>query len=47
MYDDATRLQTAFICGIGVVSAAVLVEAIQMARYIYIAGDDAPRVIKK
>jgi hypothetical protein len=46
MYEDANRLQTAFMCGIGVVSAAVLVEAIQMARYIYTAGDDAPPVVK-
>jgi hypothetical protein len=47
MREDANRLQTASMYGIGVVSAAVLLEAIQMARYIYTAGDDAPPVVKK
>ncbi|GHV91977.1 hypothetical protein AGMMS50268_24800 [Spirochaetia bacterium] len=46
MYNDARRLQVASMCGIGLVSVAVLVEIIQMARYIHVADDDSPPLVK-
>jgi hypothetical protein len=42
MYKKADQAQTFNYVGIGLVSAAVLVEIIQMARYITIAGKDSP-----
>jgi hypothetical protein len=42
MYDKAKRGQTLNFVGIGLVSAAVVVEIVQMARYIIISGKDAP-----
>jgi hypothetical protein len=47
MYDDAKRYGTAFYVSLGVVGAAVIVEAVQMARYIHTAGEDAVPVVKK
>ncbi|MDR3174712.1 MAG: hypothetical protein LBU19_10710 [Treponema sp.] len=46
MYDKAKRAQTLNYVGIGLVSAAVLVEFIQMARYMIIAGKDAPAYVE-
>jgi hypothetical protein len=46
MYKKASRAQTLNFVGIGLVSAAVLVEIIQMARYITIAGKDAPPYVE-
>jgi hypothetical protein len=42
MYDTAINYQKLNYAGIGLVSAAVLLEIIQMGRYIYTAGKDAP-----
>jgi hypothetical protein len=42
MYESALLYQKLNYVGIGLVSAAVLFEAIQIGRYIYIAGKDAP-----
>jgi hypothetical protein len=46
MYDSALRANYLAIGSIGLVSLAVLVEFIQMGRYIHIAGEDAPARIK-
>jgi hypothetical protein len=46
MYEKAKRAQTLNFVGIGLVSAAVLVEIVQMARYITIAGKDAPAYVE-
>jgi hypothetical protein len=46
MYDSALQANYLAIGSIGLVSLAVLVEFIQMGRYIHIAGEDAPAMIK-
>jgi TolB-like protein len=46
MYDKATQYQLLNYAGIGLVGAAVLVEIIQMARYIHVAGEDAPPYVQ-
>ncbi|MDR1637459.1 MAG: hypothetical protein LBR93_08975 [Treponema sp.] len=46
MYDSAIQANYLAIGGIGLVSLAVIVEFIQMGRYIHTAGEDAPAVIK-
>jgi hypothetical protein len=46
MYNQARRAQTLNFVGIGLVGAAVLVEIVQMARYITIAGKDAPKYVE-
>jgi hypothetical protein len=46
MYNKAKRAQTLNFVGIGLVSAAVLVEIVQMARYITISGKDAPPYVE-
>jgi hypothetical protein len=46
MYDSALQANYLAIGSIGLVSLAVLVEFIQMGRYIHIAGEDAPEMIK-
>jgi hypothetical protein len=46
MFDSATQANYLAIGGIGLVSLAVLVEFIQMGRYIYTASEDAPVMIK-
>jgi hypothetical protein len=46
LYNQAHRAQTLSFVGIGLVSAAVLVEFVQMARYITIAGKDAPKYVE-
>jgi hypothetical protein len=46
MYDKARQAQTLNWVGIGVVSAAVIVEIIQMARYMSTAGKDAPQYVE-
>jgi hypothetical protein len=45
MYNKAKRAQTLNFVGIGLVSAAVVVEIVQMARYIIIAGKDSPSYV--
>jgi hypothetical protein len=46
MYDSAVRANYMAIGGIGLVSLAILVEFIQMGRYIHTAGEDAPVRVK-
>jgi hypothetical protein len=46
MYDSALQAAYMAVGSIGLVSLAVLVEFIQMGRYIYTAGEDAPAMIK-
>ncbi|MDR2747769.1 MAG: hypothetical protein LBB77_10035 [Treponema sp.] len=46
LYNKAKRAQTLNYVGIGLVSTAVLVEIIQMARYITIAGKDSPPYVE-
>jgi hypothetical protein len=46
MYDSAMQASYMAIGSIGLVSLAVLMEFIQMGRYIYTAGEDAPAMIK-
>jgi hypothetical protein len=46
MYDSALQANYMAIGSIGLVSLAVLVEFIQMGRYIHIAGEDAPTMVK-
>jgi hypothetical protein len=46
MYDSALQANYIAMGGIGLVSLAVLVELIQMGRYIHIAGEDAPVRVK-
>jgi hypothetical protein len=46
MYDSALQASYLAMGGIGLVSLAVLIEYIQMGRYIYTAGEDAPVVVK-
>jgi hypothetical protein len=47
MDEDVKRTGTAFYVSLGVVGVAVIVEAVQMARYIHTAGEDAVPVVKK
>jgi hypothetical protein len=47
MYEDATRALTAYYVSLGVVGAAIIVEGIQMFRYIHTSGDDSPPIVKK
>jgi hypothetical protein len=46
MYDSTLQTSYMAMAGVGLVSLAVLVEFIQMGRYIHIAGEDAPVMIK-
>ncbi|MDR3191755.1 MAG: hypothetical protein LBT87_01680 [Treponema sp.] len=46
MYDSALQANYLAIGSIGLVSLAVLVEFIQMGRYIHAAGEDAPTMVK-
>jgi hypothetical protein len=46
MYDKAKQAQVFNFVGMGVVSAAMLVEIVQMARYITISGKDAPAYVE-
>ncbi|MDR0449739.1 MAG: hypothetical protein LBH26_00555 [Treponema sp.] len=46
MYDSALQASYLSVGSIALVSLAVLVEFIQMGRYIYIAGEDAPVMVK-
>jgi hypothetical protein len=46
MYDSTLQASYMAMGSIGLVSLAVLVEFIQMGRYIYTAGEDAPAMIK-
>jgi hypothetical protein len=47
MVEEATKIWTASIISMGVFSGAALFEAFNIGRYIYISGQDAPRVLKK
>ncbi|GHT56976.1 hypothetical protein FACS1894109_07820 [Spirochaetia bacterium] len=47
MYEDATRYLTSYYISLGVVGAAIIVEGIQMFRYIHTAGDDSAPLVKK
>jgi hypothetical protein len=46
LFKKARRAQTLNFVGIGLVSAAVVIEIVQMARYITIAGKDAPSYVE-
>jgi hypothetical protein len=47
MYESANRYSTALNVSMVVIGAAIVVEAVQMARYLYTASDDAVPVVKK